>query len=1074
MKAYHIIVFLSLLFVFSTASAQTPSSSQNHMVEITVKASYKRTTGSLADLPVAQANRKISYFDGLGRPLQTVQWQGSPTQKDMVQVFTYDVFGREVKKYLPYAEQSANDGSYKTNALSTQSSFYANGIGWDANIPKTAYPFSQTVLEASPLNRVQEQGAPGAVWQPASSRSTAAGRTVVLEYGSNAALDAVKQWTVVTDGASSAGTYAVGKLYKTVSKDENWTSGNSGTTEEFKDLEGRVVLKKVWQDETTALNTYYIYDDLGNLRYVVPPAVSTSSFTVSDVNFTNYIYGYSYDGSRRLIEKHIPGKGWEYMVYNKLDQLVMSQDSKGKLASEWLMTKYDVHGRVIMTGIYEDNILRGNLQNSFNSCAVLWEGRSGTGDYTNTACPTSGVYKYLTINYYDDYNFLNMGATYPNTVSKSVRTTGLLTGTKIYRTDGSNPVWTLYYYDEQGRVVETVGGNHMGGTDRTINTYNFAGELTASTRTHNKQGGTTTTIVNTYTYDHMGRKISTTSNINGQSLATTLNKLEYNEVGQLKEKKLHSTDGSTFLQATKFAYNERGWLKNSVSPQFSMKLGYDTLDNVQYKAQYNGNIRSQQWGTGSTYPNQFNYGYDQLNRLTSANSTGIVMNEMITYDVMGNIQSMTRGDGTVSKTGAYSYTGNKLNSISGTLSTGSYVYDENGNAITDGRTGVTLTYNHLNLPATAISSGLNLAYTYDATGQKLKKVNSTTATTTDYAGGIQYTNGAIEFIQTEEGLARNSSGNYSYEYNLSDHLGNVRATFYKNPGSQLLEVLQRDDYYAFGLRKEPVVKPGINEYLYNGKELQEELGQYDYGARFYDPVIGRFNTIDPLSEVSRRNSPYGYALNNPIRFIDVDGMYAASPIFDQNGNFLGTDDQGLKGKDIVMKKEDFKQGMSHKEALKKDLGVESLDLEATRKWHSFSKTIESRPDYDGYLTKSEADAWWKGKSGEPLFVDQSKIELPGITTKTFNNKNGTSIYNNFIWDLNNTGKVYGTIRLTLKNASTGNVHLGGEKYLDEYDYKMDGRLLRDIATWVGRPGSANVGKDFFIYGYGHAKVPVKK
>uniref|UniRef100_UPI0029393BA7 RHS repeat domain-containing protein n=1 Tax=Pedobacter nototheniae TaxID=2488994 RepID=UPI0029393BA7 len=263
------------------------------------------------------------------------------------------------------------------------------------------------------------------------------------------------------------------------------------------------------------------------------------------------------------------------------------------------------------------------------------------------------------------------------------------------------------------------------------------------------------------------------------------------------------------------------------------------------------------------------------------------LGEAISYDVMGNITSLTRDNaGTNNYTG---YTGNQLTQISG-FTNSSYTYNENGNLKSDSQKGINLSYNYLNLP-TQVSGNQNITYTYNAAGQKLKKVSG--INTTDYVAGIQYTNGVIEFIQTEEGVARRNGTDYSYEYNLTDHLGNVRATFYKNPNGQLAEVIQRDDYFAFGLRKMGIPNSNVNKYLYNGKELQEELGQYDYGARFYDPVIGRWNVVDPFTEVSKRFSPYSYAVDNPIRFIDVDGMYAndetksiKSTVIDGRGNVI--------------------------------------------------------------------------------------------------------------------------------------------------------------------------------------------
>ncbi len=316
---------------------------------------------------------------------------------------------------------------------------------------------------------------------------------------------------------------------------------------------------------------------------------------------------------------------------------------------------------------------------------------------------------------------------------------------------------------------------------------------------------------------------------------------------------------------------------------------------------------------------------------------------------------------------------------------------------------------------------------------------------------------------------------------MKDHLGNTRISF-NVPGSTAV-IVQQSDYYPYGMTHKPqAVTTSDNRYLFNGKELQNNLlggvnlDWYDYGARFYDPQIGRFPSVDPMAHLREWVSPYNFVQNNPTNRVDPTGALD-NPIYDTDGNFLGTDDKGLQGEAIVMKKDDFKQGMSHEDALSKGTLRSNLPMVYKKEFYdkidNYFATLPSRPDYDGYLTKKEADDWWLGKSGQPLFVDQSKIELPGISTKSFDNKEGSSFYENFVWGLSNTGKVYGTLKLTLTNAKTGTVHLGGAKYMDEYDFTMDGRWARDFATWWGRPGGKNDGKSFLIHGYGQATVPVK-
>ncbi|MBL7105157.1 MAG: RHS repeat-associated core domain-containing protein, partial [Bacteroidales bacterium] len=148
-----------------------------------------------------------------------------------------------------------------------------------------------------------------------------------------------------------------------------------------------------------------------------------------------------------------------------------------------------------------------------------------------------------------------------------------------------------------------------------------------------------------------------------------------------------------------------------------------------------------------------------------------------------------------------------------------------------------------------------------------------------YLGNFVYEEGILKYMLTSEGRVMiNDDDTYSYQYFLKDHLGNTRVTFNENG-----DVIQEDAYYPFGMQMNGLCyETGLdykNKYLYNGKELQDEFGLdwYDYGARMYDPQLGRWHVVDPLAEKFYSWTPYNYALNNPIRLIDPDGMETEEP-----------------------------------------------------------------------------------------------------------------------------------------------------------------------------------------------------
>ncbi len=478
------------------------------------------------------------------------------------------------------------------------------------------------------------------------------------------------------------------------------------------------------------------------------------------------------------------------------------------------------------------------------------------------------------VNYYDHYNIPNLPSQYNQSPAYSTAI-GLPTATKTAILNTSDVLWTVNFYNNKGLLVKNFQQHYKDGTastgnyDETINSYSFTNQVLSSVRKHFVNSVQQLKLTTEFDYDHAGRLINTWETLNDNGTRVLLAQNTYNELGQLITKKRYSeNNGSSFLYGPEtYTYNERGWLNTKSSSLYTQNLKYNSSLQSGTVPQYNGTIAEQayQAGFGSQ---RVVYKYDNLGRLSEGVSTEGYTEKELNYDKAGNILSINRvGAGSL----AYAYKNNnlsnQLDNVSG-FKNGSFTFDANGNTNNDGTRGISINYNFLNLPQ-SISGNKNIAYTYDASGRKLRTVvtNPGSSITTDYVNGLQYTNGQLDFILTSEGKINWNGGNPIYEYFLTDHLGNTTVSFdvYNASPRKLQEV----NYYPMGYAVQR--QQGNNSYLYNGKELQADLGVYDYGARLYDPVLARWNGIDALAEKYAGSSPYNYANNNPIYFIDPDG-----------------------------------------------------------------------------------------------------------------------------------------------------------------------------------------------------------
>ena len=629
---------------------------------------------------------------------------------------------------------------------------------------------------------------------------------------------------------------------------------------------GHVVLSRQMKGSETH-DTYYVYDDKSNLCFVLQPMYQSLA------NLDLYAFQYKYDGRNRCIWKKLPGAGYMEMVYDNADRLVFSQDGNQRAltSGNWTYYKYDGLNHLTEQGTCTNKVT------------------------------TSGT-NVLVQHFYDSYAFRSQAgfnnSNFPDDASGNGK--GALTASVATVLGSSNKIYTAYYYDIKGRVAKTVQSNLLGGYDVTATVYTFTDKPATVTHTHTASGKPTRTEMYTYSYNHADRLLKVEHTLGGTKI--TLADYAYDNLGRLQSKSLH---GSATNKLT-YAYNVRGWLTGISGSKFTQNLYYNNGNGT---AKYNGSISSMTWKAGNESTIRgYKFTYDGLSRLMNATygeTAGINTNtnrfsENVTaYDKNGNIKTLQRyGQTAASSYGlidnlTFTLGGNQLNRVDdaaaasaygggfefkdGVKQANEYTYDSNGNLTKDLNKGIsTITYNVLNLPnMVTFSDGSTIAYTYGADGTKLKTVHKTgsTTTTTDYCGNVVYENGVQKLLLTDEGYVTLSDG--KYHYYLKDHQGNNRVVI-----NQSGTVEETNHYYPFG---GVFASTGNTQpYKYNGKELDTKKGLnwYDYGARHYDAALGRFTTNDPLAEKYYSMSPYTYCADNPVKFIDPNGMeYAPGDLF---------------------------------------------------------------------------------------------------------------------------------------------------------------------------------------------------
>lgn len=724
----------------------------------------------------------VTYTDGLGRPIQmVVKGNNYDGTKDIVSTYAYDEFGRESRQYLPYAPLSGSNGRFRVNAFAEQSAYYHT-------VYQDQTPFSKSDFDGSPLNSVLASYAPGNSW-------AGSNRGVTKETAVNKISDSVQIAEIgFANGALPVfiGFYAQGELIKTTTTDED-----GKVTVEYKNREGKAILVK--RQHTTVpgaaysgwLCTFFIYDELGQLRVVIQPRgveqlVATGWQSIASF-IDEFCFINEYDSEGRTIYKKIPGAAPVYMCYDKRSRLVYTQDGNLRNQNKWTVIFYDEVNRQAGTALLSTNQTRAQLQSELdaistdNPVPVIPENlltRLSYIYYDEYTMPGTAVYNQAMVN--TAQSNISSGDEVMENLSKTELTRGMVTATQARVINTSLFIKNTIYYDTRNRTLQTLATNHKGGTDAATFVYSFTGKILSGYLVHNNPAASlpnTQSVQvytrNTYNNDYLLKSEKKVNN----GIWERIVEMEYDDMGKPRKKLMGQPSSNFYVD---FDYNIRGWVTGiNKTAQQSLENGtigmtsfyqaiFSEIVNYDYgyqKKYYNGNISGIRSANASDkQARSYGYFYDNTNRLTQADFT------------QKNGNAWNTGQGI-----DYSLTG--------------MGYDANGNI-------TRLAQNALKFNSSAQVD--DLAYIYQSNSNKLLKVIETAPGSTQPGTS----SGLGDF---KDGT--NAGNDYTYDTN-----GNMSTDANKNLGGIVYNHLNLPQTIA-------VTGKGTIEYLYdvNGNKLQKKV-----------------------------------------------------------------------------------------------------------------------------------------------------------------------------------------------------------------------------------------------------------